>query len=63
MSNKLVEAYDRRYPGVDISDNQKEEREQRLRFKEETRALKRTTRNRGIIVPDLPWRTNGSSKA
>lgn len=51
----LAERYERLYPETGCSEAQKEERMERLDFKEEARALRRTSRNRGIIVPRLPW--------
>jgi hypothetical protein len=54
----LIRRYDNRYPGVDISDAQTVERQQRIDFKSERRTHGRTGRNRGIIVPELPWRRN-----
>jgi hypothetical protein len=53
--SELADRYDARHPGIDISSAQKEERQERAEFREERRTLQRTTRNRGIIVPDLPW--------
>lgn len=43
-------AYDARYPGVEISDAQKAERYERLAFKEERQAGRRTMRNRGVVL-------------
>lgn len=57
MSDKAA-AYDARYPGVNIPEAQKTERMERLEFKEELRAGRRTSRTRGIIVPALPWKEN-----
>lgn len=48
--------FERRYPGTGCPEGQKEERIERLEFKEERQALRRTGRNRGIVVPDLPYR-------
>lgn len=55
MASEKAEAYERRYPGTGCSEAQREEREDRLRFKEERRTDRRTSRNRGIVVPELPW--------
>lgn len=52
----LAAEYEKRYPETGCSDAQKEERMQRLLFKEERQSLRRTGRNRGIVVPDLPYR-------
>lgn len=51
-----AQAYEERYPATGIPEAQKEERMERLSFKEERQTFHRTTRNRGIIVPRLPWR-------
>lgn len=53
--SKLADRYERRNPGTGISEAQKEERQERRDFKSEVAAHQRTTRNRGIIVPALPW--------
>jgi hypothetical protein len=50
-----AERYEQRYPETGCSEAQKEERMERLDFKDEARTLRRTGRNRGIVVPDLPW--------
>ena len=55
----LAAEYERRYPGTGCSDAQKTERMERLAFKEERQTLRRTGRNRGIIVPRLPWLKEG----
>lgn len=49
------EQYERRFPGTGVGEAQAEERQERAEFKEESRTLRRTGRNRGIIVPELPW--------
>lgn len=53
-----AQAYERMYPGTGCSEGQKEERMDRETFKSERRAGLRTGRNRGIIVPALPWKEN-----
>jgi hypothetical protein len=51
-----ADRYEKRFPGTGCEENQKEERMQRMDFKDEARALRRTSRNRGIIVTgDCPW--------
>lgn len=50
----LADRYEARYPGATSDEAQKEERMQRLDFTEEAQALRRTNRNRGIVVPALP---------
>jgi hypothetical protein len=52
---KLAERYDRAYPGVEIPEAQKAERQERREFQVERASLRRTGRNRGIVVPELPW--------
>lgn len=59
MGRDLVAEYDSRYPGVDVPPEQKEERMQRLAFKEERGSLRRTNRNRGVVVPALPVDEDG----
>lgn len=49
--SKLADMYEKKYPGVDITEAHKEERMQRELFKAEARSGWRTNRNRGIIVP------------
>ena len=56
------ERYEKRFPGTGISDAQKEERMERIDFKQESAALRRTGRNRGIIVPRLPWHDDDDVK-
>ena len=51
----LAEQYEARYPDTGIPEAQKEERMERELFKHERRSLRRTSRNRGIVVPELPW--------
>lgn len=51
-----VERYDKRYPDTGVGEAQKQERAERLAFKEDRKALRRTSRTRGIIVPELPWK-------
>lgn len=52
--SKKAQAYERLRPGTGIPEAQKEERYERMAFKDERRALRRTSRNRGIVVPALP---------
>lgn len=47
----LADAYEKRYPGTGIPEAQKQERMERINFNDERRALRRTGRNRGIVVP------------
>lgn len=55
MAADLAAAYERLYPDTGIPEAQKEERMERLVFKDEARSLRRTSRTRGIVVPELPW--------
>lgn len=55
MARDLAAEYERRYPGAVSDSAQKEERMERELFKQERRDLRRTGRNRGIVVPELPW--------
>lgn len=54
MGRDLAAEYERRFPGVEIPDAQKEERMERLAFKREREQLSRSNRLRGIVVPPLP---------
>lgn len=51
-----AERYERLHPGAVRDTGQKAERMERLDFKEEAKSLRRTHRNRGIVVPPLPWK-------
>ena len=50
-----AQQYERRFPGTGCSENQKEERMERMTFKEEVARGMRTGRNRGIVIPSVPW--------
>lgn len=50
-----AQRYEQRFPETGCSEGQKEERMERLDFKDEVRAGRRSNRNRGIVVPALPW--------
>lgn len=52
-----AERYEQMYPETGCSEPQKEERMDRIDFREERRSGRRTVRNRGIIVPELPWQS------
>jgi hypothetical protein len=58
----LAGEYQRRYPDAITDPAQREERMQRLRLNEERRALRRTTRTRGIALRWLPLDENGRLK-
>lgn len=55
MAADKAAAYERLYPGTGIPEAQKEERMERLTFTDERQSLRRTSRTRGIVVPELPW--------
>lgn len=59
----LAAQYEKRYPGAVDDTAQKEERMQRILFKEEKQAHRRSGRNRGIIVPRVPWADNYGGEA
>lgn len=50
----LADQYERRYPGALTDEAHKTERMQRILHREERDSLRRTMRNRGIVVPRLP---------
>lgn len=52
---ELAREYERRYPDTGCPEAQKQERMERIAHREERDSLRRTGRNRGIIVPALPW--------
>lgn len=52
----LAAEYERRYPDTGCSEAQKQERMERLLFREERQAHRRTGRTRGIVVPRVPWK-------
>jgi hypothetical protein len=53
--SSLAEQYEQKYPNTGCSEAQKEERMQREQFKNEWLSMRRTGKNRGIVVPRLPW--------
>lgn len=54
-AREKAEKYERLYPGATSDDSQKVERMERMDFKDEVYSLRRTNRNRGIVVPAVPW--------
>lgn len=56
MGRDLAAEYEKLYPATGCPDAQKEERMQRLDFKRERREHSRSGRNRGIVVPALPYK-------
>lgn len=59
MGRDLAAEYDKRYPDVEIPAAQKEERMERLLFKEERVTYKRANRNRGVVFTRLPLDEHG----
>lgn len=59
----LADRYEARVPATGIGEAQKQERQERHEFRQERRALRRTGRNRGIVVPELPWLREGARDA
>lgn len=55
----LADRYEARYPGATSDEAQKQERMERLLFKEERQSLRRTGRNRGVVIPALPVDEHG----
>lgn len=51
----MGEMYERLYPDTGCTESQKIERMERIIFKDDRSSGRRTGRNRGIIVPALPW--------
>lgn len=62
MAADKAAAYERLYPDTGIPEAQKEERMERLTFKDERQSLRRTSRTRGIVVPELPWLRDKTSE-
>ena len=54
-----ADQYEKLYPEALTDESQKEERMERMLFKQERRSHWRTGRNRGLIVPALPVDENG----
>lgn len=57
-----AQRYERLYPETGCSEAQKEERMERMDFQTERAAGRRTGRNRGIVVPALPWLEKETSR-
>lgn len=58
----LADRYEARFPGAVSDEAQKQERMERLLHKEERQSLRRTTRNRGVVIPALPVDEHGRLK-
>lgn len=58
----LADQYERRFPGAVTDEAQKQERMERLLHREERQSLRRTMRNRGVVVPSLPVDEHGRLK-
>lgn len=54
-SSAPADRYERLYPDTGIPEAQKQERMERIDFKAEARDGRRTSRNRGVILPRIPW--------
>ena len=50
----LADEYERRFPGTGCPEGQKQERMERILYREDRPV--RSRRSRSIIVPRLPWR-------
>lgn len=57
--SSLADQYERRYPGALTDEAQKQERMERELFKEERLSLRRSNRNRGVVITRLPLDENG----
>lgn len=55
LPKPTAENYERLYPGTGVGEAQAQERMERKVFKAESRQLRRTGRNRGIVVPDCAY--------
>ena len=55
LPKPTAENYERLHPETGISDAQKQERMERKVFKAESAQHRRTGRNRGIVVPRIPY--------
>lgn len=53
---RRAQAYERLYPGAVADEGQRAERMERISFREERDAHHRTGRQRGVVIPALPWR-------
>lgn len=53
---ELADKYERMYPDTGIPDAQKQERMERIEFKQAAASGRRSMRTRGIIVPALKWK-------
>lgn len=58
----LADQYESRYPGALADEAQKQERMERLLFKEEQQTLRRTGRTRGVVIGRLPVDEHGRLK-
>lgn len=55
LPKPTAEAYERLHPGTGVSAAQAQERMERKVFNAERSTLRRTGRNRGIVVPDCAY--------
>jgi hypothetical protein len=63
LPKPTAENYERLVPETGICDAQKQERMEQRVFRAERREGLRTGRNRGIVVPELPWHRNREEDA
>lgn len=55
LPKPTAENYERLYPQTGVGEAQAQERMERKVFNAERAQLRRTGRNRGIVVPDCPY--------
>lgn len=48
--------YERLYPGATPDESQRAERMERITHRQERDAHRRTGRQRGVVIPALPWK-------
>jgi hypothetical protein len=58
LPKPTAENYHRLHPDTGVGDAQAQERMERKVFTAESKQLRRTGRNRGIVVPDCPYFRN-----
>ncbi len=58
----LADQYEKRFPGACSDEAQKQERMERILHREERDSLRRTNRNRGVVITRLPVDEHGRLK-
>lgn len=58
---RRAQAYEALYPGAVSDEGQRAERMERISFKDERDAHHRTGRQRGVVIPELPWLRKGAA--